>query len=460
MTREGESRGLVPLRESIQSRHPGIAEEIEGAIRTLHKLRDLAGPDAPEPPPAEAGPDMFAATQALTAAPSGGRDAEAPPIAETEAEPHAGAELPLLAASTSFGRYQIARLLGRGAMGAVYLAYDTQLHRHVALKTPLLGKNPQAIQRFYREARAAAQLRSPYLCPVYDVGQIGTVYYLSMAFIDGQPMTRAIAEGRLRTAREIVAVTKKIAQGLHKAHERGIIHRDLKPDNIMIDNDGEPIVMDFGLARRVDEEAQVTMAGVIIGTPAYMSPEQAEGDPGKIGPSTDIYSLGVVFYQMLAGRLPFRGSLTSILRQIGSEPPPRPSAFNPEIGEDSPLERICLKMMAKSPADRYATMADVVASLERLSPGEDVPIVKASALSRIKSWSSGVFSSLARPRSVPPAAGKGSPDQSSADPAETIADPSSGAFSSLARPGNVPPAAGRSSPDRPLADPGKTIADP
>ena len=420
MTGEGESRGLVPLREAIQTQHPGIADEIEGAIKTLRKLQEIAGTGGPELLPAEEGPDPFGATAALTAGPSGVRAAEAELIAATEAEPHAGAELPLLAASTGFGRYQIVRLLGRGAMGAVYLAYDTQLHRHVALKTPLLGKNPQAIQRFYREARAAAQLRNPYLCPIYDVGQIGQVYYLSMAFIDGQPLTRSIAEGRLKTAREITTVMNKLAQGLQKAHERGIIHRDLKPDNIMIDDDGEPIVMDFGLARRVDEDAQVTMSGMIIGTPAYMSPEQVEGDPRKIGPSTDIYSLGVVFYQMLTSRLPFRGSLTSILRQIGSEPPARPSALNSEIGEDSPLERICLKMMAKSPEERYASMAEVAAALEGLAPRKDEPIVKASALSRIKSWSSGIFSSLVRSGTVTQAAGGSASGGPSAVPGETI----------------------------------------
>ncbi len=371
MTREGESRELIPLGEAIQSQHPGIAQEIEGAIRTLHKLKEMAGPGSPTPFPAEGGPDLFGATQAMTVGTSGVRDVEARLIAATEAEPHAGAELPLLEASTSFGRYQITRLLGKGAMGAVYLAYDTQLHRHVALKTPLLGQSPQAIQRFFREARAAAQLRSPYLCPIYDVGQIGQLYFLSMAFIEGQPLTRAIAEGRLKTVGDVTTVTKKVAQGLQKAHERGIIHRDLKPDNIMIDQDGEPIVMDFGLARRVNDEVQVTMAGVIIGTPAYMSPEQVEGDPANIGPSTDIYALGVVLYQMLTGRLPFRGSITSILRQIGSDLPPKPSTFNLEIGEDSPVERICLNMIAKSPADRFASMADVVAALDRLTHQEE-----------------------------------------------------------------------------------------
>jgi serine/threonine protein kinase len=423
MTKEGESRSLVPVQEAIQTQHPGIGQEIEGAIKTLRKLKIITGSDAPELRGAGAGSAAFAATQALTAAPAGARGGESDAFAATEAEPSAGPDVPLLEAGTGFGRYQIVRMLGRGAMGAVYLAYDTQLHRHVALKTPLLGKNSLAIQRFYREARAAAQLRSPYLCPVYDVGEIGHVYYLSMAFIDGYPLTKAIVEGRFKTVGEITAVTKKIALGFQKAHERGIIHRDLKPDNVMIDLDGEPIVMDFGLARRVDDDAQVTMSGVIIGTPAYMSPEQVEGDPKKIGPATDIYSLGVVYYQMLTGRLPFRGSLTSILRQIGTERPPKPSTINPEIGEDSAPERICLKMMATSTSDRYASMADVVAALEKLSPQDDVPIIKASALDRIKAWSAGIFSSMVRSGNVTQADGVTGLERRAADPGETMADP-------------------------------------
>src|SRR5262249_8117290 len=180
---------------------------------------------------------------------------------------------PTLAASESFGRYQIVRLLGRGAMGAVYLAYDSQLQRHVAIKTPFLGNNRQTIERFHREARAAAQLRSPHLCPIYDVGQISGIYYLSMAFIDGQPLSQVIAERRLTDERVVAEVVRKVARGLQKVHEQGIMHRDLKPDNIMLEHDGEPIVMDFGLARRVDDNIRITTPGRIIGTPAYMSPE-------------------------------------------------------------------------------------------------------------------------------------------------------------------------------------------
>jgi hypothetical protein len=189
----------------------------------------------------------------------------------------------------------------------------------------------------------------------------------------------------------------KIARGMQKAHEAGIIHRDLKPDNIMIDKDGEPVVMDFGLARRFDEDIHLTSPGRILGTPAYMSPEQVESDPQKIGPPTDIYSLGVILYQLLAGRLPFKGSLTSVLRQIGSNEPPRPSTVNPELAAGSPLEPICLKMMAKSPAHRHSCMADVVHALEQAFTAPPPPVAKPSVWKRMWSW-------MGRRREAPPPA--------------------------------------------------------
>src|SRR5262249_37596917 len=307
------------LRDAIQTRHPGIGDEIQGAINTLRKIQQIAGARSRGPVD-----DASIAGGATT-------------------DGSVGGDGQLLASSESFGRYQIVRLLGQGAMGAVYLAYDPQLERHVALKTPFLGSNPITIERFFREAKAAAQLRSPYICTVYDVGQIAGIHYISMAYIDGQPLDRVIAEGKLKYPRRIAEITKKIAHGLQKAHEQGSMHRDLKPANLMIDTDGEPIVMDFGLARKVDEDTNITTPGKILGTPAYMSPEQVDGDPKKIGHPTDIYSLGVVLYQMLTGRLPFQGSLASVLRQIGNDQPPKPSSLAPEIGADSHLERVCLK---------------------------------------------------------------------------------------------------------------------
>jgi serine/threonine protein kinase len=410
-----------PVRSAIKTRHPEIAAEIDGAIKTLRKLKEIATPDESVQPLLDRS-DASRATIALTHALSP-LEGQANTLAATQAEPMAGGEIPVLAASTSFGRYQIVRILGRGAMGAVYLAYDTQLHRHVAIKTPFLGQSALTIERFYREARAAAQLRSPYLCPIYDVGMTAGLHYLSMAFIDGQPLTRVMAEGRLKLLSQITDIVSKVARGLQKAHEAGIIHRDLKPDNIMIDLDGDPIVMDFGLARRVNDDAQVTVAGVILGTPAFMSPEQVDGNSKLIGPPTDIYSLGVILYYMLTGHLPFKGSLTSILNQIGTKQPAKPSAINAEIGEGSPLEQICLKMMAKLPCDRFASMAEVAQAIEKLSQITDMPITRASVLGRLKSWSTGIFSSRSRAAHATKIGGESSAEHSSPDAdAATLAD--------------------------------------
>src|SRR5262249_21203278 len=259
-----------------------------GAINTLRKLQQIAGPAVPKRLGAEdsGDPSATAALDSGLVSSNQAEDADTQFSSGSQAGHVAARPVPILAVSESFGRYQIVRLLGRGAMGAVYLAYDSQLQRHVALKTPFLGENPETIKRFYREARSAAQLRSPHICPIYDVGQISGIHYLSMAFIDGQSLGRVMAGGQLKENKAIVEVMKKLARGLQKANEQGIIHRDLKPENIMIDTDGEPIVMDFGLARRVDDDIQVTAPGKLLGTPAYMSPEQVDGDPAKIGPPT------------------------------------------------------------------------------------------------------------------------------------------------------------------------------
>jgi serine/threonine protein kinase len=432
MTREETSgavrpaeEGPVPLEEvqkAILTRHPGIDEEIEEAIRTLRKLKQITGSCVPElpaiPRPVDR-PPAAEATLAMTRT-GGTMDRATPDLARTEADtapPRADSDL---AASVSFGRYQIVRRLGHGAMGAVYLAYDTQLHRHVALKTPFLGGSPETVERFFREARTAAQVRSPHVCPIYDVGQIGEVHYLSMAFIDGEPLSRAIAAGRLNDLARVADVTRKIALGLQKAHEQGIIHRDLKPDNIMIDQDGEPVVMDFGLARHVDGEVQVTMPGRVLGTPAFMSPEQVEGDPDKMGPPTDIYSLGVVLFQMLTGRLPFQGTLAAVLRQIGTTPPAPPSTVNAALVSDPRLERICLKMMAKLPADRFPTMAAVAGALEPLCAPKPERAERVSAWRRFWSWPARVLAALRRPR---PAAAVSAESPTIATPVSALSPP-------------------------------------
>jgi hypothetical protein len=283
-----------------------------------------------------------------------------------------------------FGRYKIVRSLGSGAMGDVYLADDTQLDRPVALKIPRFSddRDDELIERFYREARAAATVRHPNLCPVYDAGEIDGIHYLSMAFIEGHPLCDLLSAKKRLAPREAATLILKLAKALNAAHTSGVIHRDLKPANIMIDAHDEPIIMDFGLSRRTNkEDSRLTQSGLVMGSPAYMSPEQVEGESEKIGPPSDIYSLGVVFYELLTGQVPFSGSIASVLGQIVTVAPKKPSTLVRTI--DPGLEAICLKMIAKRPEDRFATMRDVATALEAylagLATGVVVPAHEASA---------------------------------------------------------------------------------
>lgn len=266
--------------------------------------------------------------------------------------------------SEQFGRYRIIRCLGQGAMGAVYLAHDAQLDREVAIKIPKFSASdgPEMIQRFYREARSAATLRHANVCPVYDVGEIDGTHYLSMAYIEGHPLSDTIKRDPRIPESRAVEIVLKLARAVAAAHAEGVIHRDLKPANIMIDEHGEPVIMDFGLARRLNcDDARLTQSGLVVGSPAYMSPEQVEGDLDVMGAGCDIYSLGVIFYELLTGEIPFKGSIAAVMGQIVTQAPRRPATIRPGI--DPRLEAICLKMMAKKVSDRFSSMLDVVAAL-------------------------------------------------------------------------------------------------
>lgn len=266
-----------------------------------------------------------------------------------------------------FGRYKIKKVLGQGAMGAVYLARDTQLDRDVALKVPKFGDmsnvdEQEMLARFYREARAAATLRSPNICPVFDVGEINGQHYITMAYIKGRPLKDFTKSKKRHSEKQVATTIRKLALGLAEAHDIGVIHRDLKPANIMVDKKAEPVVMDFGLARSSSDEVQVTQSGAIVGTPAYMSPEQVAGEPELIGPQVDIYALGVIMYELLTGVMPFKGNLMAILQQIALNNPTKPSKIRTNI--DSRLENICLKMMAGDVRQRYQSMTEVADDLQ------------------------------------------------------------------------------------------------
>jgi choice-of-anchor C domain-containing protein len=327
-------------RDEFLAQRPEVAEELRSFIDAEEQLRKLAQPNERE----STSTQSFAVHGQETIAPQG-----------PARRPSEGSAL-----KQQFGRYRIVRPLGKGAMGMVYLAEDTQLLRQVALKTPHFEQEPtpDLLERFYREARAAANLRHPNICPVHDVGQIEGTHYISMAFIDGHPLS-AFIRAKPQPERQILIVVRKLAQALVEAHERGIVHRDLKPANIMVDKRNEPIIMDFGLARKLEREqsVRITQSGMLIGTPAYMSPEQIEGEPDKVGPASDQFSLGVILYELLTGQLPFRGSLSAVMAQIITRDPTPLSQLRPDL--DLRIEALCQKMMAKDRGKRFPSLAAV-----------------------------------------------------------------------------------------------------
>ena len=271
-----------------------------------------------------------------------------------------------------FGRYRIERELGRGGMGAVYLAHDGQLNRKVALKIPFFKADDgaDAVERFYREARAMATVQHANLCPIYDVGQFEQWHFLTMAFINGQPLSHKLKEAGSLSLIQAVTLLKSVALAVQKAHEAGIVHRDLKPANIMLTSDLEPIIMDFGLARlHKAGEVELTHTGTVMGSPAYMSPEQVESRLSEIGPATDIWALGIILYQSVTGTRPFDGSLGSIFAQIVSREPAPPSTLRGELS--AAFDAVCLKAISKAPSKRHASATEFANDLSRLLAGAD-----------------------------------------------------------------------------------------
>jgi serine/threonine protein kinase len=272
--------------------------------------------------------------------------------------PPATAELP-----SPFGPYRIERLLGAGGMGSVYLATDTRLDRLVAVKVPhfTAADGPEVLDRFDREAKAAAALDHPNLCTVFESGRIDGRPYLTMAFIDGRPLSDFLG-GKLLPVRKAALLVRKVALGLAAAHDRGIVHRDLKPANIMLKKTGEPVVTDFGLARRFGgADKRITQRGFVLGTPQYMSPEQVRGEDDQIGPATDVWALGVILYECLTGRPPFDAPGMAVVGDIVMKEPAPPTHLRPEIGPA--VEAVCLKALAKDPAARCASMAEFARAL-------------------------------------------------------------------------------------------------
>jgi hypothetical protein len=286
----------------------------------------------------------------------------------------------------SFGPYQILAQLAHGGMGVVYRVRDTRLDREVALKvirTGVLAADNE-VDRFRREARAVAQLKHPHVVPLFDVGEIDGHHYFTMELA----RSGSLAGQRERfqaDRRAAVQLLIKVARAVQHVHERGLLHRDLKPGNILLRDDGEPLISDFGLAKAVGIDPDLTRTGAVVGTPAYMAPEQALGQAQRLGPTTDVWSLGVIAYELICGTRPFAESKERSLSEvIVHDPPPLPRSVRRDLDRD--LETILLKCLEKDPAQRYASAGTLADDLEAWLEGRPIKARPASRLRRLGRW--------------------------------------------------------------------------
>jgi beta-lactam-binding protein with PASTA domain/predicted Ser/Thr protein kinase len=267
-------------------------------------------------------------------------------------------------------RYRVEARIGQGGMAEVYRGFDPSLDRTVAIKVllPPFDRDAGFVARFRREAQAAAPLNHPNIVGVYDAGADGDTQYIVMEYVEGRTLASFVSGGGKPTTAQAIDLTIHVASALQAAHERGIVHRDIKPANIMVTRAGAVKVMDFGIAR-IQTDATAPQTSSVIGTPAYFSPEQAQGQP--VDARSDIYSLGCVLYELLAHRQPFSGDtpVAIAFKQVNEMPVP-PSEVNPDVPPR--LDAVVMKCMAKNPANRYQSAAELIADLERVRAGQEV----------------------------------------------------------------------------------------
>jgi WD40 repeat protein/tRNA A-37 threonylcarbamoyl transferase component Bud32 len=286
----------------------------------------------------------------------------------------------------SFGEYELLQEIDRGGMGIVFKARQKKLDRIVALKMILNGKLASAdeVERFYAEAQAAAQLQHPGIVQVIEVGARATQHYYSMAYVEGKTLAARVAKGPL-AAREAGRLVRLVAEAVDYAHQKGIVHRDLKPSNVLVDREGQPKVTDFGLAKRLRSDSNRTIAGTVIGTPSYMSPEQAAGKSDKVGPLADVYSLGALLYCLVTGRPPFNAaSQAETMRQVLEREPVSPRQLNAAVDRD--LETICLKCLQKEPAKRYHSAWALAEDLGHWLAQEPITARPVGRMERLVRW--------------------------------------------------------------------------
>lgn len=309
-----------------------------------------------------------------------------PPLADAEELTWGagdGSAPPSGAPRQCFGDYELLGEIGRGGMGVVYRACQRQLNRIVALKMILAGQFATAddVKRFHTEAEAVAHLDHPGIVPIFEVGEHDGRHFFSMSYVAGHSLADETAAGPL-DPRRAAHLLQAVAEAVHYAHQNGIIHRDLKPANILLDQQQQPRVMDFGLAKHVTGDSGLTATGQVLGTPSYMPPEQAAARSEQIGPRSDVYALGAILYETLTGRPPFKAAtpVDTLLQVLDAEPVP-PRLLNRSVPRE--LETITLKCLQKEPALRYATAQDLADDLRRFLAGDPICATNVNLLGRL-----------------------------------------------------------------------------
>lgn len=286
----------------------------------------------------------------------------------------------------AFGDYELLHEIARGGMGVVYKARQTKLNRVVAVKMILAGQlaSDEHVRRFYSEAEAAAKLDHPGIVPIYEVGKVGDQHFFSMGYVNGAGLADRVSKGPL-VPRVAATLVKAVAEATAYAHQMGVIHRDLKPQNILLTADEQPKITDFGLAKSVEGDSNLTASGQILGTPSYMPPEQAAGRISEIGPASDVYSLGAVLYCLLTGRPPFQSpNVMETLKLVMTKEPVSPRLLSPTVDRD--LETICLKCLEKDPARRMKSAQELADELGRYLKGEPIRSRRIGPLMRVARW--------------------------------------------------------------------------
>lgn len=364
-------------RESFLAEHPDLASDLAELIDAADLVDQYAGP-----------PETDANIGATIGLEGGGN------LAPEHVE--------------SLGDYDLLDQLGRGGMGVVYRAWQRSMGRHVAVKMILAGRlaNQADVHRFYEEARAAGSLRHRHIVAIYQVGESEGRHFYSMDLIEGATLADRIDEGPI-SPEQAANYLIPIAEATDFAHGQGVLHRDLKPSNVLIDAHDQPRITDFGLAKRYTQPAAEENGDSIVGTPSYMSPEQAAARDDLLGPATDVYSLGAILFAMLTGRPPFRGkNHVEVLLKVMHSNPPDPRKINPRISRD--LAAICLKCLHKDPSRRYGTAQELADDLQRFLADEPVSAQPMSGWERAWRWVAGIplIAALSGRRAAPPSRGQ------------------------------------------------------